>query len=277
MSGSEQIVVAAAVLQPEDAVAVLGPPVRRLVRGARQQRGKQNLLPANRVHLVAHDLLDLAQHPQTQRQPAVQAGPDRADVAGPDQQLVAGDLGVGRVVAQRAQEQLGHAGDHSPQAYRRPESPPIQATLTRKTSVSSGSPLSRWPQIFEDQPRADGEVSHGAAGQHLTRSGHRADSRTDVHRHAAPLVAALLALADVHAGADRDAVGGQRGHQVQTAPGGLRRAVEQREDTVAGVLGPPTAVPRQHRVDQPVVVVEMSTPVIVALRRRAVRSSRRCR
>jgi hypothetical protein len=29
---------------------------------------------------------------------------------------VAGDFGVGWVVAQRAQEQLGHAGDHSPQA-----------------------------------------------------------------------------------------------------------------------------------------------------------------
>ena len=116
MGGPEQIVVVAAVLQPEHAVAVLGPPVRGLVRAARQQRGKQDLLPANRIHLVADDLLDLAQHPQAQRQPAVQPGPDRADVAGADQQLVAGHLGVGRVVAQRAQEQLGHAGDHSPQA-----------------------------------------------------------------------------------------------------------------------------------------------------------------
>ncbi len=61
-------------------------------------------------------------------------------------------------------------------------------------------------------------------------------------------------------------MGGQRGHQVQTAASRLRRAVEQREDPVAGVLGAPAAVPRQHRVDQPVVVVEVSTPVFVALR-----------
>ena len=44
-------------------------------------------------------------------------GADRADVAGADQQLVAGHLGVGGVVAQGAQEQLGHAGDHSRPPY----------------------------------------------------------------------------------------------------------------------------------------------------------------
>ncbi len=117
VGGPEEIVVVAAVLQPEHAVAVLRPPVRRLVRGTRQQRGEQDLLPPNRIHLVAHDALDLAQHPQAQRQPAVEPWSDRADVAGPDQQFVAGDLGIGRVVAQRAQEQLGHAGDHSRQPY----------------------------------------------------------------------------------------------------------------------------------------------------------------
>ena len=113
---AEQVVVAAAILEPENAVAVFGPAVRRLVGRARQQRGEQDLLSANGVHLFAHDALDLAQHPQAERQPAVEARRDRADVAGADQQLVAGDLGVGGVVAQRAQEQLRHPGDHSAQA-----------------------------------------------------------------------------------------------------------------------------------------------------------------
>ena len=116
VGGPEQIVVVAAVLQPEHAVAVLRPPVRGLIRATRKKRWEQDLLPANRIHLVAHHALDIAQHPQPQRQPAVEPGTDRADVAGADQQLMAGDLGVGWVVAQRAQEQLGHAGDHSPLA-----------------------------------------------------------------------------------------------------------------------------------------------------------------
>ena len=115
--GAEHVVAAAAVLEPKHAVAVLGPAVRRLVRCPRHQSREQNLLPANGVHLLTNDALDLAQHPQTQRQPGVQAGPDGPDVAGADQQLVARHLGVGGVLAQRAQEQLGHAGDHSRPPY----------------------------------------------------------------------------------------------------------------------------------------------------------------
>ena len=113
---AQQVVVAAAVLEPKHAVAVLGPAVRRLVRRTRQQGGEQDLLPADRVHLLAHHAFDVAQHPQPQRQPAVQPGCDGPDVSGPDQKFVAGHLGVGGVIAQGAQEQLGHPGDHSAQA-----------------------------------------------------------------------------------------------------------------------------------------------------------------
>jgi hypothetical protein len=112
VGGREQVVVATTVLKPEQAVAVFGPPVGHLIRSPWEQRGEQNLLSANGIHLVADDTLDPAQHPQPEWQPAVQPRPDWADVAGPDQQLVARHLGVGRVVAQGAQEQLGHAGDH---------------------------------------------------------------------------------------------------------------------------------------------------------------------
>ena len=102
----QQVVVVAAILEPKNAVAVLSPPVRRLVGRPRQQRREKDLLAADGVHLFAHDAFDLAQHPQAEWQPAVEARRDRSDVAGADQQLVAGDFGFGGVVAQRAQEQL---------------------------------------------------------------------------------------------------------------------------------------------------------------------------
>ena len=116
VGGTQQVVVVATVFEPEDTVPVFRPPVRRLVRSARKQRREEDLLAADRRHLLTDDVFDLAQHPQTQRQPAVQPRSDRPDITGPDQQLVAGNFGVGRVVAQGAEEQLRHAGDHSGQA-----------------------------------------------------------------------------------------------------------------------------------------------------------------
>src|SRR6202011_2680848 len=139
--GAEQIVTAAAILEPEHPVAVFRPAVRRLVRRTRQQRGEQNLLSANGVHLVADDALDLAQHPQTQRQPRVQTRSDRPDVACADQQLVTGHLGVGGVVSQRAQEQLGHAGDHSRQPYSCHERE-LRRALARSVKPAYSSPAS---------------------------------------------------------------------------------------------------------------------------------------
>ena len=105
VGGAEQVVVALAVLEPEDAVAVLGPAPGRLVGLAGQQRREQQLLGADRVHLVADDLLDLAQHAQAERQPGVDAGRGPADVAGADQEAVARHLGVRRVIAQGADEE----------------------------------------------------------------------------------------------------------------------------------------------------------------------------
>ncbi len=67
--GPEKVVVTFAVLEPEDAGAVLGPPVRRLVGLAGQQRGEVHLLRAHGVHLLANDPLHVAQHPITERQP----------------------------------------------------------------------------------------------------------------------------------------------------------------------------------------------------------------
>ena len=112
VGGTEQVVAALAVLEPEDVGPVLGPAAGGLVGLARQQRGQVDLLGADGVHLLAHDLLDAPQHLQPQRQPRVDARGDAADVAGADEQLVARHLGVGRVVAEGAQEQRRHPGEH---------------------------------------------------------------------------------------------------------------------------------------------------------------------
>ena len=108
VSRGEQEVVAPAVLEPEHPVAVFDPPVGRLVRRPRQQRGEVDLLESGRVHLVADDVLDVAIDDPSEGQPREPAGGGSADVAGPGQQLVAGDLGVRRVLAQRPQEQGRH-------------------------------------------------------------------------------------------------------------------------------------------------------------------------
>ena len=60
---AEHVVGALAVLEPEHVVAVVGPAVALVVGLLGQQRREVHLLRAHRVHLVADDRLDLAQHP----------------------------------------------------------------------------------------------------------------------------------------------------------------------------------------------------------------------
>ncbi len=129
--GTEQVVAALAVLEPEDAVAVGRPPVAGLVGLAREQRREGELLGPHRVHLLADDLLDLAQHPQAERQPGVDARGVASDVAGSDEQPVARHLGVRGVVAKRAHEQAGHPQDHDAQATCRAAVPANQFTRRR--------------------------------------------------------------------------------------------------------------------------------------------------
>ena len=112
VGGAQEVVVAAAVLEAEQVVAVLGPAAGRLVVVAGQQRGELDLLRAHRVHLLADDARDVLQHGLAQRQPAVDAGRDPADVAAAHQELVARDLGVRRVLAQGPEEQRRHTPDH---------------------------------------------------------------------------------------------------------------------------------------------------------------------
>ena len=110
--GGQQVVVALAVLEPEDALAVLGPAVGGLVGLLGQQRREVHFLGADGGHFLADDRLHLAQHAQPQRKPGVDARGGPADVPGADQEPVAGHLGVGGIFTQGAQEQLGESKDH---------------------------------------------------------------------------------------------------------------------------------------------------------------------
>ena len=58
------------------------------------------------IHLLAHDVLDLAQHAQAQRHPGEQAGRKAPDQAGPQHQLVADDFGIGRDFLERGQPEF---------------------------------------------------------------------------------------------------------------------------------------------------------------------------
>ena len=58
------------------------------------------------------DTLYLAQHPQSQRQPRVDAWSGTTHVAGTNQQFVTGNFGVRGIVTQGTQEQVGQTGNH---------------------------------------------------------------------------------------------------------------------------------------------------------------------
>src|SRR6266702_4767373 len=66
------------------------------------------------VHLLAHDRLDLAHHPQPERHPGVNAAGEPADKARANHQLVADELRVGGSFLERRKEIPGSA--HSREA-----------------------------------------------------------------------------------------------------------------------------------------------------------------
>ena len=109
----EQVVGVLAIVQPEQAVAVVGPTAARLEDLARNECREVHLLRADPVHLLADDALDLAEYRQAHRQPRVDARRDATDEPAAHEQLVARHLRVRRVVAKRAQEQRRHS-KHAP-------------------------------------------------------------------------------------------------------------------------------------------------------------------
>src|SRR5665647_1635232 len=88
--------------------------IQQIVRQEMNAIGGQEMyLPADGVHLLAHNLLDFEERALGQEQVAVDAGRKLAHVAGAQQQLMAGDLGFGGVLTQGRDEQV--APPHRPE------------------------------------------------------------------------------------------------------------------------------------------------------------------
>src|SRR5262249_39401801 len=74
-----------------------------------RDRRHQDLRRAGAALLLAHDLLDLLQDAETERQPRINPRRGLADHAGAQHQPVRDDLCLARVLAQQRQEILGKA------------------------------------------------------------------------------------------------------------------------------------------------------------------------
>src|SRR5882762_7393755 len=88
-----------AVLEAKHVVAHEGPASTRLPNFARIQGGEEEFL-ANFVHLFPDDPHDLVERTLAKEKIGINPSCQLADVAGADEELVAGDLGVGRSFAQ---------------------------------------------------------------------------------------------------------------------------------------------------------------------------------
>jgi hypothetical protein len=99
---------APAVLELEQLVDVVA--TRPLPRLGRVQDRHQELVAADRVELLAHDLHDLLVHPPAGRQPGPQAGADLADQARAHHQLVRQRLRISGGLLLGGQEIDGQAG-----------------------------------------------------------------------------------------------------------------------------------------------------------------------
>ena len=128
-------------------VAVIAPALAPEV--GRLDRRHQHFLGAGAALLVAHDGLDLAQDPEAQRQPGIDAGAGLADHARAQHQPVRGDLRLGRVFPRGRDEIAGQAhalpvrrrADHSAIA-RKVESAPAQGNRIWKFRGGTPTPLS---------------------------------------------------------------------------------------------------------------------------------------
>ena len=83
------------ILEAQQLRPVLAPAARLLPQLRRLHHRHHQLERAGAVHLLADDALDLLQHPQAQRQPAVQPRRQAPDEPGAQHQLVADDLRLG--------------------------------------------------------------------------------------------------------------------------------------------------------------------------------------
>ncbi len=107
--GAESEAALTAVLERHQRWAVIGGAAALLPQLDRREHRHEDLLPAGAVHLLPHDLLDLAQDAPAQRQVAVDTGRDLLDEAGAQQKLVREVLGLLRCFAEGVAEESGHS------------------------------------------------------------------------------------------------------------------------------------------------------------------------
>ncbi len=103
---------ALAVLETEHLAADGVPAAALLPELRRLQHRHEHLLAADRVHLLADDLLDLLHDAPAGRQVHVDAGGELAHEAGADHELVAHGLRAGRILFDGGQKQLTDAHGH---------------------------------------------------------------------------------------------------------------------------------------------------------------------
>ena len=123
--------------------AGLAPQVGRL-DGRHQQLDR-----AGPVLLLAHDLLDLAEHAMAQRQPGIDAGGGLPDQPGAQHQLVADDLGVGGRFLGDGQEVAGKAHRRSGEGVGNRSHARSSSGLTPERLLSS--PIRSTPSLFIPQ------------------------------------------------------------------------------------------------------------------------------
>ena len=171
---AEQVVGALAVLEPEDVVAVVGPAAGRLVGLARQQRREVHLLGADRVHLLADDPLDVAQHlvaraAATSRCPAPRGGCSRrAPAAGgwaprrrPGRRAACGGTGSTSAACRDPIQQHGPPGRLSAQPRTADRCrPSLSAPSSSAAAVTSSTAA-----------RSDGRNASGVDGSCSARGG----------------------------------------------------------------------------------------------------------
>ena len=105
----EDHVALAAVLEPDELRPDLLVPAALLPDLGRVDDGHLHLLPADRVDLLADDLLDPIAHALAEGQQRIDPGAELAQVAGAQQQPVRRHLGLAGIVAQGREEQLAQS------------------------------------------------------------------------------------------------------------------------------------------------------------------------
>jgi len=101
-------------------------------------------------------------------------------------------------------------------------------------------------KTFETETRTGGRVADRAAGQHLTCARRCADASAGVDSHAAPLVAASLALARVDTGANRNTTCRKGLHQIKGATSRLGGSIEESK-VIEGIESPGYPLPPMLR------------------------------